>query len=1018
MKNRKKEITCLKSPSGLFTRFLLVGIFLLSQLNLMAQERTISGAVTGTDGAPLIGVSVVVKGTTVGTNTGADGKFTLSIPTTAQTLVFSFIGMDTKEVPVTGQSVYNISLSQSTIGLDEVIVIGYGTQKKSDLTGSVVRVTMADKAQQSNVNLSQALVGVSAGVNLEARGGADSDPTLSIRGQTSLSASDRPLIVIDGIIYNGAITNINIGDVETIDILKDASAAAVYGSRSANGVLLITTKKGKSKKPVISFDMYKGWQDMTNNPMRVMNGDEFAVRLLDWDYQEKLYKWYATMPTSADARPVRPNASDRNVVSTYLRTYEEQQNYLAKKETNWVDEVLRTGQMQNYNLSIQGSTDKSNYFLSSSYSNDQGIQLNDNFKRITLRSNLESEITKWLSIGVNTSYSYRDYSGVACSLYNGRVASPLANNYKGSDYYDIYLGGELFQPYPLVNLYVDNSDLRNELFAVGNAKITIPWVQGLKYEINYSHTYSTADNDTYNSSKTPNGVNNKGYAVKNPSLERDWIVNNIVTYGRTFGLHQVNATLLFSRENRKGSSSTLTASGFDNESLGYNNMSLGTTVTVGSTAWEENSLSYMARLNYTFASRYMVTGTVRRDGFSGFGAGNKWAVFPSASLAWVASEEPFLKDMGFYLKLRTSYGSNGNQGIGRYSSLSTMATSAYVYDQSTAVGLYPNTLANAKLSWETTTSYNIGVDFGVLKNRLTGSVDVYTATTQDVLVRRQIPQSSGYTSVWANIGEIGNKGLEIELKSINLDKIIKWESSFVFSMNRDKINKLYGGKNDKDIGNSWFVGEPISAVYDFQMAGGVWSEQELFTGKTLAGWYPGQFKYVDLNADGVIDPTNDRKVIYYKTPSYRFSLGNTLTYKNFTLNVFINSIQGGSKFYRSDNAEMINPLFYMQQRMNNSAINPYWRPDAPTTNTTGIYNNPLRISGIYQDRSFVRLQDISLTYRLGQNLLDKLKMQSAQIYISSKNPYVWTKWQGWDPEIGTSDTPLMRNIIIGIRVSI
>lgn len=908
-------------------------------------------------------------------------------------------------------------MTEDTASLDEVVVIGYGTAKKSDLTGSVARINLQDKATHANVNLLQALVGASPGINLEGRGGAASEPDLSIRGKTSLSASDGPLIVLDGVIYNGSISNININDVETIDVLKDASAAAVYGSRSANGVLLITTKKGKSEKPIISFGMYTGFQDMTNNPMRVMNAEEFAVRLVDFDHQSKLYNWYATNPSSQEGRPQRADITNRETVASFLKTYEEQQNYLAGNDINWVDEVLQVAPMQSYNLSLQGRSDRSSYYLSGSYTDVEGIQLNDVFKRLTVHTQLESQVNDWLSVGLNATYSNRDNSGIAASLANARIASPLVNNYIGQPNYDIYLGGELFQPYPLVNLFIDNSDISRELFAVGTAKITIPWVKGLRYEFNYSNVYSTRNNNTFNPSNTPSGVNNRGYAVKNPSETKDWNINNILTYSREFGDHSVNATLLFSREGRSGSSSTLTAAGFDNEILGYNNMGLGEIATVASTAWEENSLAYMARANYSYLSRYMFTGTVRRDGFSGFGAGNKWATFPSLSLAWVASEEGFLQSSDLYLKLRTSWGKNGNQGIGRYSSLSRMGTRYYVYGQNTAIGLYPSTLGNVNLAWETTTSYNVGVDFGILQNRITGSIDAYTANTTDVLVRRQLPRAAGYANIWTNIGGINNKGLEFELKTINIDRRIRWESNFAFALNRDEITKLYGGENDRDIGNGWFVGESISAIYDYEMAGGVWTEEEFFSGNILPGWYPGQFRYVDQNGDGSIDPTNDRAVIGYEAPSYRFSINNTLQYKNFTLSVFINSIQGGKKYYMADNAEMINPLFYFPERRNNSAINDYWRPDAPTTNTTGIYNVPLRQSGVYQSRSFVRLQDVSLGYTFGRAFLDKLKLQSAQVYVSSKNPYVWTNWQGWDPEIGVSDTPLMRNVIVGLNLS-
>lgn len=978
------------------------------------------GRVANQEGEALQNVSVLIVGTQIGTVTDANGNFSLTAPDNRNVVLeISSVGYQTQRINVGNRTEINVTLEQEASDLSDVVVIGYGTAKKSDLTGAVVRVNVAEKANLANVNLLQTLVGTSAGVNLEERGGAGGEPTLSIRGQTSLSASDRPLIVLDGVIYNGSISNININDVESIDVLKDASAAAVYGSRSANGVLIISTKKGSTQKQSVSFNAYTGFQNMTNNPMRVMNAEEFAVRLVDWDWENKVYAWYKTNPTSVTGRPERPDVNDKNVVAAYLKTYEEQQNYLAGNEIDWVKEVLRkNAPMQNYNVSLQGKANKTAYYLSGSYSKIAGIQLNDNFRRITVRSNIENEVNDWLTLGVNLSYSNRDNSGVPASLSGARVASPLVNNYIGQPNYDIYLGGELFQPYPLVNLFIDNSNISNELFALGTAKITVPWVKGLKYEFDYSHIYANSNNNTFHSHTTPSGVNNRGLAIKNPSESRNWNLNHIITYSRGFGDHQVNATLLFSREQNKGNATTATAQGFDNEILGYNNLGLGEGATAASTAYEENSLAYMGRVNYTYLSKYMFTATIRRDGFSGFGADNKFATFPSASVAWVASEESFLRDAGLYLKVRLSYGENGNQGIGRYASLSRMGTSYYVFGQTTAIGIFPSNLGNADLAWEKTASYNVGIDFGFLRNRISGSLDLYTANTTDVLVQRQLPRTAGYASVWTNIGGIQNRGIELNVKSINLEGELRWQTDFVFAMNRDKITKLYGGNNDKDIGNSWFVGESISAIYDYQMAGGVWTEDEFFKGDILDGWYPGQFRYVDLNGDGAIDPTNDRTVVGYKSPSYRFSIGNSFNYKRFTLAIFINSIQGGKKYYLADNALYINPLFYYPERQNNSAINAYWTPEAPTKNTTGIYNIPLRQSGIYQSRSFVRLQDVSLAYSFGRNILDKIKAQSAEIYISSKNPYIWTNWQGWDPEIGVTDTPLMRNYIIGLRISL
>jgi len=362
---------------------------------------------------------------------------------------------------------------------------------------------------------------------------------------------------------------------------------------------------------------------------------------------------------------------------------------------------------------------------------------------------------------------------------------------------------------------------------------------------------------------------------------------------------------------------------------------------------------------------------------------------------------------------------NGNQGIGRYASLARMTTGYYVFDKSKAIGLRPSALGNENLSWETTESFNIGMDFGFFNNRLSGSIDAYSADTKDVLVQRQLPRAAGYSSVWTNLGGLNNKGVDVKLSTVNYDKRnFHWKSQFVFSLNRNKITQLYGNEDDMDIGNSWFVGEPLSAIYDYKMTGGVWTEEEFFSGNIpLEGWYPGQFRYEDLNGDGKIMPDDDRTIIGYTEPSFRFNIDNTFIYKNLSLNININSIQGGKNFYLADNAKVINPLFYFPNRHNNSAVNPYWRPDAPTDNTTGIFNSPLQESGVYQSRSFVRLQDVTIAYDFPSKFLETIQFSNLQVYASSKNPYVWTRWQGWDPEIGVSDTPLMRNFILGLRMN-
>ena len=462
-----------RSSIAFLMSFLFVMFSLLSfSPNATAQTtRMIKGKVVSETGEILTGATIVVKGTNTGAITDMDGKYSISNIQANATLVYSFIGFISSEVVFVNQNEINVTLKEDTRQIEEVVAVGYGTMKKSDLTGSVSRTSIGDKASLTTNNLLQALSGSTAGVNIQASGLTGSEPDLSIRGRTSLSASDKPLIVLDGIIYKGDISNINISDVESVDVLKDASAAAVYGSRSSNGVLLITTKKGKSEKPTISFNMSYGYQDMTNNPMKVMNAEQYALRLVDFYYQQSLYAWYKTKPTSAAGKPVRPDVSDRNVVAAKLRTQEERDNYLAGNEINWVDEVLRSAPIQNYNLSFSGKTERSNYFVSGSYAKEQGIQVNDQFSRFTVHSNVETKIAEWLTIGLNSSYSYRDYSGLEAELGGGitggaRAASPLANNKIGQPQYDMFLTGEAYMPYPLNNLYVDNSNTRNDLFLV------------------------------------------------------------------------------------------------------------------------------------------------------------------------------------------------------------------------------------------------------------------------------------------------------------------------------------------------------------------------------------------------------------------------------------------------------------------------------------------------------------------------------------------------------------------------
>lgn len=982
------------------------------------ENHSVSGKVTDSSKAPIPGVSVYLKGTTIGTITDADGVYSLKNAPANGTLTFSFVGMKNQELPISDRSVINVALEEESVDLQEVVAVGYGTQKKKDLTGSISRVSMGGKEMAAITDISGALQGSTPGLNATAGSNAGEAGSLSIRGKTSLSASDSPLIVVDGIIYNGSIADINVSDIETIDVLKDASSASVYGSRSANGVIAITTKRGSSEKPKINFNSYFGLQDLSNTDKTdVMNGDQYAVRLVDYYYQQSVYNWYKTNPTSADARPVRPDVTNRELVATYLRTEEEQNNYLNKKEVNWVDEVFRVAPVQNYNLSISGKSEKSNYYISTSYLDQQGILLNDKFKRLTFMSRFESKITDWLTIEFNPLFSHRDYSGLNVSADYALLASPLGNKIDGSGNYPVYIAGESYAYHPLGNMLVTDSQPRDNVNLVLKGKVNIPWIKGLKYEVNYSQSYLFSRGYRYIPTSVADGSKVDGSAEKNNSTEKKELVNNMLTYDKIFkNDHRLNITLLQSYEETNGEGTVASAIGFQNETLGYNAIELGTTQTVSSSGYKDNTISYMGRINYTYKDRYLLTATVRRDGYSGFGKNTKFGNFPSASLGWVASEENFLKEVKAinFLKLRASYGINGNQGIGRYASQSTMSSTSTVFDGGTSIGLYASTLGNADLGWEKTASLNAGLDIKILDNRISASVDAYKAKTTDVLVQQSLPTTTGYSNVWTNIGGIENRGIEASLTTENIrNSKLSWRSTFAFSIVRNKITKLYNNITE-DLGNSWFVGHSINSIYGYKNIG-VWQEADLFNKTIISGYYPGQFKIQDLNDDGAITADKDRKIIGSSDPNYRISLNNELAYKNFSLTIFLNSIQGGNGYYiSSNNGSLVAGGTDYAYRLNRTAVRAYWRPDAPVNNAPAMYYNPKIDPGIYQSKSFIRLQDVTLAYTFDKKFLNAVKLDNLKLYVSGKNLYTWTKWSGWDPE---TNAPMIRSVIGGINIS-
>ncbi|HLR32370.1 MAG TPA: SusC/RagA family TonB-linked outer membrane protein, partial [Fodinibius sp.] len=813
-------------------------------------QQAVSGSVIdAASGDVLPGVNIMIKGTTIGTSSDANGSFELEVPSPqTDTLVVSFIGYQTNKIPVNGRSKLTIELQPEAIMGEEMVVVGYGEQRKEDLTGSIKSINTEDLPSTSAGNMTEALRGGVAGLNVT--GGSSSagdNADLQVRGQNTLSAGSEPLVVLDGIIFHGSINDINMADVERMDVLKDASAAAIYGAQSANGVIIVTTKGGGQGEPTINFSTSVGVQDHTNNPVEYMNGQQYAKRLVDFSYISELYSWYDTNPTGPEdngGRPAYPDISDPEVVSGYLKSQEEVENYLAGNEVNWMDEVTRIAPMQNYNLSVSGGTENVSYYVSGSHRAEEGVLVNDSFERNTLTTKVDADINDWLTLGVNSSYSNRDYSGMAVTLRAAQNTTPLAQVADENGDYPLSYNEEFLMAHPLRNTLVDNKDIRKYFAVSPRLEVDVLPVPGLSYEFNYSYNLNTeTEKSSYPTSRYEQSQTG-GEVETAENQFTNVLLNNIVHYDRDFAEdHAVNVTLLFSREQREGEGTNIYAERFDNQSLGYYDPSFGMISEVDGSGYEETSLAYMARLNYGYRDKYLFTGTIRRDGYSGFGENNKYATFRSLSLAWLASSENFMDQYDWLdmLKLRISYGENGNQGVGRYASLQRLGSAGYVYGSSRSIGLFPNTLGNTDLSWETTESFNLGVDFGFLENRITGSIDLFTSQTSDVLVERALPGATGYQDLWTNIGAIDNKGIDVDVSTLNITGPFQWETGFVFSMNRDKISTLYGDGKD-DIGNAWFIGEPISAIYDFEHAGGVWTEEELFNGEIPDGFYPGQYK--------------------------------------------------------------------------------------------------------------------------------------------------------------------------------
>lgn len=800
----------------------------LSFSSLSAQTVSVKGYVYDkSSGEPLIGATVLQKGTQNGVVTDADGNFTINIPL-GGTFVVNYIGYNSKELKVTATTrKLKIGMEENSMVLDEVVAIGYGTAKKKDLTGSIASIRLEDspRLQLPNMNVLDALKGQLPGFDIGTATNAGGNPSINIRGQNSIKASNDPLLVVDGVVFVGSWNELNPNDVASVDVLKDASSAAVYGSRAANGVILVTTKRGKSGKPSVRFGTTIGFQTPTTMP-DMLSPEGYLQLKYDLNKMN--------------------GASDADLTLENMLTPYEYSAYQEGNIIDWYDECVRMGLSQDYQVSVSGGTDKVSYYFSGQYLDQQGVMVNDDFKKFSVTSKIDAQITNWLKVGLNLSVISKNADGVAPDMRNAINNTPYGYKYVRFKGFENQMErspqGHTTTINPLWQTTQYNEDRDQNYRSVAYAKIDVPWVKGLTYTFNYSlnrwegHDANFQDeryfmntlneSDLYDQTKYLVDANGS----KSHTTRTDWFMNHLINYNRTFGDHAIDATLLAERQRQTTTSSTLSAKDFSaagSTALGVNALELGNPEKRGVETGKSvlSQLAYMARFNYAYKQRYHLSASVRRDGYSGFAEGNKYGNFFSAAGAWTISNEDFFRNnvnLVNYLKLRLSYGQNGNPSVGSYSTFSKMGSGLYLFGDETVNTSASSGLANKALSWERTGAWNVGLDFSMFNDRLSGNIDYYKSKTVDLLLNRAIPIMNGFQNVSDNIGEVANWGLEFSLKSVNIQtKDFTWTSGLNYWMNRNKVVSLYGldgngdGIEDDDIANNLFIGKSLGAVYTF-----------------------------------------------------------------------------------------------------------------------------------------------------------------------------------------------------------
>ncbi|MGN1221567.1 MAG: SusC/RagA family TonB-linked outer membrane protein [Candidatus Cryptobacteroides sp.] len=999
--------------------FATFAVFSTCMATALAQN-TIKGVVTDANEETLIGAAVMIKGTATGAVTDINGSYTINASSDA-ILVFSSIGYETLEVPVDGRAVINVVMKEDTQLIDESVVIGYGTMSRKNFTGSVANVKMNDSPIMNTLstNALSLLDGVVTGINFGKSGEAGSTPSMVVRGQKSIaSTSADPLIVLNGVIFTGSMNDIDPNIIESMSVLKDATSLAAYGSQAANGVIMITTKKGNMGKPKVNFSASVALSQPGYRPD--VKSPEQYIELMN----------------------IRHNTDDpTNWMSTL-----ELNRYKSGETVDWYGLINRTGVNQNYALNVSGATENVSYFVSAGYLNNKNFIVGDQFDRFNTNVRLNAKVNKYISVGFHSNLSKTRNDGIRPNYEAAVTLSPFTEPYLSDGRYRLYVDGvETTTVNPLWNVFngVDHENRRSSLVTGGDLEIKIPGVKGLSFKITGSYTtnnttirhfvhetnyanlslgedaYTTKAQDAYL-------ANANGYITENKYTS--WVLDNILTYTREFGKHYVNASLVYTRDSQKFDSHNTTASDFSavgNTNLGFDGLNLAAAQKAGAIAYTlHNDVGYLARAIYSYNNTYHFNASVRRDGSSVFGSENKWGVFPAVGFAWTMSNEKFMENATAVdnLKIKASWGINGNQSLAPYGTLSTLnvgqsgGIAAFFGDQ-ISWGQSVAALGNASLGWESTQSVNFGAETDLLKNRIHFEIDSYISKTTNQIFNRNVPvMGAGVTTQKATMGQVNNWGIEANLTTHNIKRAdFNWRTTLTFTINRNKLVSLYGDGQD-DITNSLFLGHSLGAIYGYKWIGVV---QETDTDYMAAnGANPGDAKYANLDGseDGRIT-SSDRTILGYAKDNFRMSMQNTFTYKGFTLYLLFNGVfSGGGYGMAANNAAYLTEDGYGSR----SALNhPFWTAENPS-NIYPAYNfmDKERFTAL-QPYGFVRLQEANLSYSFNPALLKKAKISALKLFISGSNLFfIAPGWTGSDPEVRSyASAQLPRTFTFGANIS-